>query len=106
MTRFCAGPLGTVSPVLVPSWFAADPSTTPQIRSPSAWASLSRFRTTIPHPSPRTKPLAEASKALHCPSGDSIPALARSSVSRPTKMAWTPPTRIMSASSRCSEAIA
>ena len=68
--------LGTVNPALVPSWLRADPRITPQIRSPSASASLSLFSTTIPQPSPRTKPLAEASKALHFPSGDNIRALA------------------------------
>src|SRR5271166_5414774 len=33
-----------------------------------------RFRSTMPAPSPRTKPFADASKALHRPSGDSIDA--------------------------------
>ena len=46
--------------------------------APSASASLSRFRTTIPQPSPRTYPFAAASNVLHRPSGANIPALARS----------------------------
>ena len=101
MTLCWAVPLGTVRPVLVPSWLSAEPRITPQIRSPSASASLSLFSTTIPQPSPRTKPLAEASKALHRPSGDNIRALARSSVSRPERIACTPPVKIISASPCC-----
>src|SRR6202022_2547479 len=34
----------------------------------------SRFSNTIPDPSPRTKPFADASNALHRPSGDNIEA--------------------------------
>ena len=34
----------------------------------------SGFSSTIPAPSPRTKPLASAAKAWHLPSGESIPA--------------------------------
>ena len=41
-----------------------------QIRSRSATASESRFRTIIPQPSDRTKPSARASDALHRPSAD------------------------------------
>ena len=72
------------------------------MRSPSASAWLSSFRATIPQPSPRTKPFAEASNALHWPSGASIPALPRSSVNRPDRMALTPPASARSASPRCS----
>ena len=55
----------------------------------------------MPQPSPLTYPLAEASKALHWPSGDSIPALARNSRSRPDRMMFTPPASARSASPRC-----
>ena len=55
----------------------------------------------MPHPSPRTYPLAEASKVLHWPSGDSMPALARNSSSRPERMTLTPPASAMSASRCC-----
>ena len=75
---------------------------TPHIRSPSASASLSRFSTRMPQPSPRTYPFAAASNVLHRPSGASIPAFARSSSSRPDRMAWTPPASARSASPRCS----
>ena len=44
------------------------------IGSPSASAAESFFNITMPAPSPRTNPLADASKALHLPSGESIPA--------------------------------
>ena len=47
---------------------------TPWIGSPSAIACERRLSSTMPAPSPRTKPLAEASNALHLPSGDSIEA--------------------------------
>ena len=32
----CATPFGTVSPLLPPSWFTAEPRTTPRMRSPFA----------------------------------------------------------------------
>ena len=54
ITRSCAGPFGTVSPALAPSWFTAEPSTVARIRSPSRSASTNRFNTSTPHPSPRT----------------------------------------------------
>ncbi len=47
---------------------------TPWIGSPSAMACESRLSSTMPAPSPRTKPLAEASNAAQRPSGESIPA--------------------------------
>ena len=71
--------LGTVRPTPVPPWFTTELRITAQILSPSRSASLSRFRTTTPHPSARTYPSAEASKVLHCPTGESIIASARSS---------------------------
>ena len=61
-------------PLVWPSWFSAVPMITPWIGSPSAIACDRRFSSTMPAPSPRTKPLAEASNALHLPSGDSIEA--------------------------------
>ena len=100
MTRFCASSLGTVSPWLAPSWFIAAPRMTPQMRSPSASASARRFRTTMPQPSPRTYPFAEASNVLHRPSGDNIPAFPRSSSSRPDRIVCTPPASARSASPR------
>ena len=52
----------------------AEPRIDARIWSPSRSASDSRFRSTMPHPSPRTYPLALASKGLHRPSGASMPA--------------------------------
>ena len=101
MTRCWDVSFGTVSPALAPSWLTADPWITPQIRSPSASASRSRFRTRMPQPSPRTYPLAEASNALHWPSGASMPARPRSSESRPDRIVCTPPASARSASPRC-----
>ncbi len=73
ITACCAGPLGTVRPLLRPSWFVADPRMTARTGSPSAIASPSRFRTSVPHPSLRTNPSAAASNVLHLPSGASMP---------------------------------
>ena len=100
MTCSCAGPSGTVSPTLAPTWLTAEPRTTPQMRSPSASAALSRFNTTTPQPSPRTNPLAPASKALQRPSGDNMPDTARCSNSRRSRTACAPPASAMSASPR------
>ena len=72
-TACCAGPLGTVSPLLAPSWLTAEPRTTASTGSPSRSASVSRLSTTTPQPSLRTYPSAPASKVLHWPSGDSMP---------------------------------
>jgi hypothetical protein len=56
-----------------PSWLTAEPRTTANTRSPSRTASVNRFNTTTPQPSPRTNPSAAASKVLHRPSGENIP---------------------------------
>src|SRR5947207_297376 len=45
---------------------------TAKMESPSLCASESLFKTTTPHPSPRTYPSALASNVLQYPSGDSI----------------------------------
>ena len=68
ITRSWAGPLGR-SGRCGPSWLTADPRITARTGSPSATASDSRFNRTTPQPSPRTKPSAASSKALHRPSG-------------------------------------
>ncbi|EDM73822.1 hypothetical protein PPSIR1_03263 [Plesiocystis pacifica SIR-1] len=65
-----ARPLGAVRPVDRPSWLTADPRTTASTRWPLAWASLSRSSTSMPQPSPGTKPLALASKVLQRPSAE------------------------------------
>ena len=53
-TRCCAGPLGTVRPLVRPSWFIADPRMIESTVSPAAIASERRLSTTTPQPSPRT----------------------------------------------------
>src|SRR5262249_31156693 len=90
------GPLGTVRPLLRPSWLTALPRITARIRSPSRWASDRRLSTTRPQPSPRTKPSADASKVLHRPSGDSIRALHSAIIDAGVTIALTPPARAAS----------
>ncbi|PQM45074.1 hypothetical protein C1Y40_04762 [Mycobacterium talmoniae] len=68
-----AGPFGTVCPLLAPSWLTAEPRTSAHTGSPSRSASVSRLRTTTPHPSLRTYPSAPASNVLQRPSGASMP---------------------------------
>ena len=46
--------VGTVTPLLAPSWLTAEPRTTARIRLPSRCASDSRLSTTTPAPSLRT----------------------------------------------------
>ena len=106
MTRRCAGPFGIINPPLAPFWLIADPRMTPQILSPFACASLKRFRTTIPQPSPRTNPSADSSKALHFPVGDNIPRSTILLVHFSDSMAFTPPARAKSVSPSCNPAIA
>ena len=100
ITRICAGPLGTVSPSPDPFWLTAEPLITPQMRSPSASASLRRFSITIPHPSPRTYPSAEASKGAHRPCDDSIVASCRNLAVAVESTAFAPPASAVSTSSR------
>ena len=71
------------------------------MRSPAATASLSRFRMTTPQPSPRTNPFADASNALHWPSGERVPASAYDSERRGSRMRLTPATTARSASPCC-----
>ncbi len=71
MTLCCDGPFGAVRPWVWPSWFTADPRISARIGSFAASALESRLSTMTPHPSPRTKPSARASKVLHLPSADS-----------------------------------
>ncbi len=91
ITASCAGPLGAVSPALGPSWFTALPRMIASTRSPSASASDSRFRTTIPQPSPSEKPSAAASKVLQRPSEASMRALEKAIVFSGASVRWTPP---------------
>ena len=83
------GPLGVVRPALAPFWLTADLRTTAQIRSPEASASASLFRTTTPHPSPRTNPSADSSKARHSPVADSSPTSFRNLVTEFERTVFT-----------------
>lgn len=53
MTSSWAGPCGTVSPALSPSWPIAVPRIRATMLSPSRWASDRRLRTSTPQPSAR-----------------------------------------------------
>ncbi len=66
---------GAVMPLLVPSWFTAEPRITPWIRSPSASAASKGFSTSTAAASPGTKPSAASSSVRHWPVGESMPAL-------------------------------
>ena len=106
MTRSWAGPLGTGSAALAPFWLTADPTTSPQMRSPSASASLSRLRTSTPQPSLRTKPSAAASKALQRPVAESMPMSLWNRTIGSDSVTLTPLASAMSTSSRCKAAAA
>src|ERR1700693_2993438 len=95
MTATWEGPLGAVTPVLRPSWLEAVPRITARMRSPSARASERRFNTTMPHPSLRTKPSADASKDLHRPSGDNMCAFDKKIVVSGMRIRLTPPAKAM-----------
>src|SRR3954447_22571864 len=70
ITRSCDGPFGAVSPLDAPSWFTAEPRTTPSTRWPLRTASDSRSSTTIPTPSDQPVPSADAANGRPRPSGD------------------------------------
>ncbi len=91
MSASCASPFGADSTVERPSWLTAEPRITPWMRSSSAIASDRRLRTTIPHPSPRAKPSAEASNVLQRPSGAMNPTLDIATVSSGVIISETPP---------------
>src|ERR1700743_1212432 len=91
----CAGPLGTVTPLLAPSELTAVPRTTARTRLASRSASSSRLSTTTPAPSPRTYPSADVSKVLHCPSGDSIPQREHAMLGPGLSSRLVPPTSAM-----------
>ncbi|SKZ32681.1 Uncharacterised protein [Mycobacteroides abscessus subsp. abscessus] len=110
MTSFCAGAFGAVSPLDRPSWLVAEPRITAKTRSPSRTASVRRLSTTTPAPSPRTKPSAATSNALHRPRGESIPHLPSANWVSGCWMRLTPPASPRSVSrerrlwqARCSE---
>src|SRR5215831_1793582 len=66
------------------------------MRSLSASARSSGLMYSTPAPSPRTYPLARASKAKHCPVGDNIEALLKPIVASGIMSALTPPARALS----------
>src|SRR6267143_2932190 len=65
-------------------------------RSPAFTASDSLLSTTMPQPSPRTYPSAEASKVLQRPSGATICAAARVTLGQVARIRLTPPARAVS----------
>ena len=85
-----AGPLGTVRPLLRPSWFTADPRIKARTRSPSACASESRLRTRSASLA-RTYPSAAASNVLQWPSAAIIWALQRLMCGFGVSIKLTPP---------------
>src|SRR5262245_25252118 len=90
-TASCAGPFGTVRPLLRPSEFTAEPRITARIGSPAAIASDNRLSAIIAQPSARTNPSAAASKVLHAPSGAIIPHLENSTIASGERITFTPP---------------
>ncbi|COW45036.1 Uncharacterised protein [Mycobacterium tuberculosis] len=90
--------MGTVTPLLAPSWLTAEPRTTARMRLPSRTASSSRLSTTTAAPSPRTYPSADASKVLHRPSGDSIPHREQAMLGPGLSKRLVPPTNAISLS--------
>ncbi len=87
----CESTFGVVRPCARPFWFTAEPRISPRMGSPSRCASGSSLSTTIPPPSPRTNPLAAASKVLHRPSGESACVVAVRRVVSGESMRLTPP---------------
>ena len=67
------------------------PRITQYTGSPAARAADSGFSTTTPPPSPRTYPLARASKVKQRPSGDSAPNAATAAVVCGARFRFTPP---------------
>ncbi len=82
---------GVVSPGVAPSLLTALPRITQYTGSPSASAADSGFRTTRAPPSPRTIPLARASKTWQRASGESAPRRARARVLSGIRFRLTPP---------------
>ena len=91
ITASCAGPLGTVSPLLRPSELTALPRITARMGSPAATASGNRLRAITAQPSARTKPSAAASKVLQCPSGAIMPHFENSTIASGESTTLTPP---------------
>ncbi|CNG65414.1 Uncharacterised protein [Mycobacterium tuberculosis] len=92
MTRSCDGPFGAVSPFEAPSWFTAEPRTTPQTRCPSRRASDSRSTSSTPTPSPQPVPSAAAAYGLHRPSPAIPPCRVNSAKVPGVAITVTPPT--------------
>ncbi len=106
MTCSWARLLGAVSPSPPPSLFTAPPRITLCTTSPSRNAADSGLSTTRAPPSPRTYPLAAASKTRQRPSGDSAPKLPIAAVVSASRLRFTPPAsaRLLSPRRRLSQA--
>ena len=85
-----------MKPLLLPLLLIADPRITARMRSSSAIAWESRFSTSTPPPSLRTKPSALASPNLQVPSRDSMPARPKAWVISGRTMALIPATKATS----------
>ena len=89
MTPCCAGPLGVVKLLLLPSWFTAEPrmQATTDDDMPSWVISCSMADAQA---SPLTYPSAALSRVLQRPSGASMPARLNMAEVEGVKMSFTP----------------
>ena len=90
ITLCCEGPFGAVSELDLPSWFVADPPICAVLTLSIEFSPTSKFMNNAAQASPRTYPSALASKTLHLPSLDSIPALLNISVVTSLKVTLDP----------------
>ena len=89
MTPCCAGPLGAVKLLLLPSWFTAEPKMQAMAEEdvPSCVISCSIAEAQA---SPLTYPSAALSRVLQRPSGASMPARLNMAEVEGVKMSFTP----------------
>lgn len=90
MTPCCAGPLGAVKLLLLPSWFTAEPkmqATTVEDVQSCVSCSMAEA-----HASPLTYPSAALSRVLQRPSGASMPARLNMAEVEGVKISFTPAT--------------
>jgi hypothetical protein len=90
ITRSCAGPLGTVRPLVAPSEFTALPRTSASTGCPSSRAVDSLASTSTPTPSAQLVPSAAAANALQRPSAAMPPWRANSANTSGTDTTATP----------------
>mmetsp|Transcript_94959 Transcript_94959/g.307162 ORF Transcript_94959/g.307162 Transcript_94959/m.307162 type:complete len:246 (+) Transcript_94959:561-1298(+) len=88
MTLCCDGPLGAVSVELRPSWLTARPCT--RACAPPTASNGEGSKKKAPHPSPRAKPSAEASKVRQRPVFDNSLAFAKATKGSAIKFSCAP----------------